>query len=128
MAISTSPNAAPVTETSTTLQNAAVATGNGTALALTLNVKDVLLTFTGASTPNLTAEIELSYDGGSTYLAGYAQTMVDTTVVLATTIAVGATVQRFVWPKPPGATHLRTRISAAVTGSVTVVAIARTLG
>lgn len=126
MGLQVSPQAGVVKETTTTLQNAAVATGNGT--ALTIVAGDVLyVTTLGADTPSSTITYEWSDDAGVSYV----QAALEDTLAAAgvatriLTTAVSTTKARLRWVAPPGANRFRARVSGYVSGNVTVVAIAQ---
>jgi len=115
-----------MSERTVVLQNAAAGTGNGTALTLDEYTESVLIVVQGASVPSMTLQTEISRDGGSTYYAGYAQDLINTVLAFVTQIAVANTTElRYYYVPHPGANRLRVRVSALVTGTVTVTAIER---
>lgn len=114
-----------LSETSTVLQTAAAGTGNGTTLTLDAKSVSVTLVVQGASTPSLTLAVEMTRDG-STWLAAYPQDLVNVALAFVTSVAVGSTAeQRYLFTPLPGTVGLRVRVSAVVTGNVTVTAILR---
>ena len=117
------PAAAPVlTERApVTLQNAATGTGNGSTLALDDGTEDMTLAVSGGVA---TVEAEVSFDGGATWAAHFLRDLsVAATNLTSITAAAGA--KRYLYQHLPGATHLRTRISAFVSGAITCVATER---
>ena len=117
--------AGTITETPTTLQSAAVATGNGTIISL--NPGDVLTIKTvGASTPTATITFEVSYDG-TNYVNAFLQDMLAAGGIgtLINTVAVSTTPAYSQYSCPPGSQKFRARISAYVAGSVTVTVVQR---
>lgn len=126
MGLIVSPSIASVVDTTTTLQNAATATGNGTAITLTALTQEVLVTVTGADTPSGTLAFEHSYDGGSNYVAAYVESLVDTSPTLLTTRAISdTTVFRYRYRPPVGVNRFRARVSVYATGNLTATAIQR---
>ena len=111
-------------EVTTTLQNAAGATGNGTALTFAPEDQMVTIKALGASTPSMTVVFELSYDSGSTWENAFPQNILSTTAAFLNTLVItDTTAARYVWIRPPGATNFRARVSVFVSGTVTVSAI-----
>lgn len=106
-----------------TMQNAAGALGNGTAIALADGDR-VMMKFIGASVPSMTAAIEVSYDGGSNYVNAFAQDLLAAGGISTqvNTVAITTTAAWSLYVAPPGATHLRARISVFATGTGTVTA------
>ncbi len=109
----------------TTLHNAAGATGNGAILSLSSNDSEILVSMTGASAV-LTVTHEVSFDG-SNYVNAFLEDLLAAggigTLVNA---VVNPTAMRYRYRIPPGATNFRSRISAFVSGTVTVTATKRT--
>jgi len=105
-----------------TLQDAAVATGNGTALemagydALSVHCSHV-------TTPTATVTFEGSIDGGTTYTALALIDALDNSTSGSTSASSGSTVSKlytFAVGKKIPLTHFRARISAWTAGAITV--------
>lgn len=111
-------------ETTTIMQNAAGADGNGTSLALTPNTKDVTLIVTGI-TGALTVNVEISRDGGATWIVGVIQDSLALSVSLVSTVVDPTTTTIYHYLHKPGFNLMRARISSFLSGSVTVTAIKR---
>lgn len=125
MAVATSPGSTG-RETTTVLQNAAGATGNGT--ALTLQVGDVVRLITvGASTPNAVVTYEWSDDGGTSWYNAFVQDLgaAGGLATMVATVSVATSKAHGLFLAPPGATTFRARVSTYVTGTVTVTAVTR---
>lgn len=127
MGVQTSPSP-PASERVVTLQNAAVATGNGTAITFTTLDTEVLVKVAGASAV-LTYIHEVSYDGGTTYVNAFLEDLLAAAGIgtLINTSANPVTLYHR-YRRPPGATNFRSRISAYVSGSVTTTATIRSGG
>lgn len=113
-------------ETTTTLQNAAVANGNGTALTVTAG--DVVRIVTTASgTPNATINYEWSDDGGTTWYDAWSQDLLAASGISTLVKSVGAstTKQQALFTVPPGGNRVRARISMWVAEAITVTAYKR---
>lgn len=113
-----------VTETTTTLQNAAAGTGNGTTLTLT-PYDDLVSILLVNSAGTATVVIEDSIDGGGSWSAGLAAELVASALTLVTSVALAANTRRFLYTRPPGVNALRCRISAVAVGTVTATATVR---
>lgn len=100
------------TADSTTLQTAAAATGNGTALAVS-GWGGVTFEVTGTFSATIT--FECSRDGGTTYYSIEATAVGGSVATTTTTTGLYTTSVK-------GYTHVRARISAYTSGSVTVAA------
>lgn len=109
-----------VQATTTTTQSAAGGTGNGTSIALAASTEDVSILVSGGVA---TIVVECSFDSGSTWETVAVTTIASGAVGGTITSALGAA-RYLVWP-PAGATNLRTRISAFVSGAITAVCIER---
>ena len=117
-------SAATAAETTTTLQSAAVATGNGT--ILTLAPGDVVrVTTVGASTPSATVVYEFSDDAGATYYDAYCLDLLAATPTFIKQVAVMTTMAQAQFTAPPKADRFRARISMYTQGTVTSVAYKR---
>lgn len=118
-------NAADVT---TTLQSAAAGTGNGTILSLSPNDTEILVSMIGAAAV-LTVTHEVSFDGGSNYVNAFLEDLLAATGIgTLVNAVVNPTATRYRYRVVPGATNFRSRVSAFVSGSVTVTATKRTIG
>jgi hypothetical protein len=114
---------------STTIQSAAASVTNGTAYAVDLNTMGLTITVTGASTPSLTLDFQVSLDGGINYIAAYPKDLANVALAFLTTLALGdTTVRRYLFEPIPGATHFRAAVTARVTGNVTVTVVERRRG
>lgn len=120
MGLNTAPTLIQTQQAAITLQNAATGTGNGTAMTLVPGSQSVTLTVSGGVG---TIIVEVSFDGGSTYLTQFYQLGLTGAVAASITAAASAAV--YVVPVPPGANRLRARISAFVSDAITVTAIER---
>ncbi len=116
--------ASTVSETTTTLQNAAAAPANGTTLTLLLADDLVTLNIVN-SAGTATVVIEESIDGGGAWSAGLAAELVASALTLVTSVALAANTRRFLYTRPPGVNALRCRVSAAAVGTVTATATVR---
>lgn len=113
-------------DTAYTLQNAAGATGNGTVVALTAADRELTIKAVGASAV-LTILHEVSFDSGSNYENAFLEDLLAAGGIgtLINSVA-NPTTTRHRYRIPAGATNFRTRISAFVSGTVTVTGIVRT--
>lgn len=106
----------------TTLQSAAAATGNGTAIDMQ-GFDDLTVYVAHASTPTLTVTFEGSIDGGTTYFSVALIDISDNSTTAATDASSGSTRTK-VYSVPSGKrlalTHFRARVSAYTGGNVTV--------
>lgn len=110
-------------ETSYTLQSAAGADGNGTAISLNAKDKEIMVKVVGA-TAVLSVNHEVSFDGGSTYETCYMENLLSAAGIGTLVAAIAnPTTHRLRIKKPPGATNFRSRISGFVSGTVTVTAV-----
>lgn len=111
-----------------TLQSAAVATGNGTAIDM-LGYDDITVQVVHASTPTLTVTFEGSVDGGTTYFSLALVSCTDHTTTAATDASAGS-VKTTGYTLPANKwvplTNFRCRVSAYTAGNVTVTAYRRT--
>lgn len=106
----------------TTLQNAAVATGNGTALEMA-GYDQLAVHVSHATTPTATVTFEGSIDGGTTYTALAMIDALDNSTSGSTSASSGSTVSKlytFADGKKIPLTHFRARISAWTAGAITV--------
>jgi hypothetical protein len=106
----------PASITTTTLQSAAAATGNGTAQTVTGHAQAVI-NVTGTFVGTLT--FEGSPDGGTTYIALLAQTVGSTATPASTTTTTGSFIV-----STAGLSNLRARVSAYTSGSITAISYA----
>lgn len=110
---------------SATLQSAAAATGNGTAIDMRgFNALAVLVVHT--TTPTLTVTFEGSIDGGTTYFSLGLTSLADHSTVASTSASSGSNVT-YAGALPASRriplTHFRARVSAYTAGAVTVTAV-----
>lgn len=108
-----------------TLQSAATANGNGTALALAGYAAATLTVNCSGCSGGTTVNFEVSGDGGSNYTAIQATQIASTPAFASSTTTAGVTV----WRLPAaGFSHVRARISAYSAGTVTVTGRAYPVG
>lgn len=114
------------TEQTDILQNAAGADGNGTSKTLTPNTIDMLVIVTGASGV-LTVNLEMSRDGGSTWVAAVVEDILATSPTLLSTVVNPIAETLYHFKQKPGYNRFRARISGFVSGTATITVIERRL-
>jgi len=108
---------------STTMQSAAGANGNGTAIALTPNDREINLSVVGATA---VLDVVLEVEIGGAYENAFAENLLAATGIgtLVNTINNPGTT-RYRYRIPAGATNIRARVANFVSGTVTAIGIVR---
>lgn len=111
----------PTAERAVTLQSAAGATGNGTAVTFAPTDKELMVFIAGAAAV-LTLAHEATFDGGSTWESAFLQDLLAAGGLgtLLSGVASPGAKSRLRYVRPAGCTGFRSRVSVYVSGTVTV--------
>lgn len=100
-----------IRESSATLQDAAVANGNGSSLVISLH-NEVTFLVTGTVTPVFDVVFEVSFDDGVTWENAFLENLlVATGIGTLVNVAISPTINRYRYRVPAGADLMRARIA-----------------